>query len=167
MSSHFTVTAIVAGVAFACGWALPTGESPARPKDKPDPKAELMGADRAFARATAEKGIDGWMSFMADDAVRVAPLGEKAHVGTDAVRKLDAAMFADPKRKLLWEPTDGGAFADGKHGFTTGKSKMVTKSDKGEEEVLWTGAYVTMWRKGDDGRWKVILDTGAATPAKK
>src|SRR5262249_35259456 len=108
----------------------------------------------------------GWMSFMADDAVRVVPLGGKAHIGKAAVKELDAALFADPKRKLVWEPTDAGGFADGKHGFTTGRWKAVARNDKGEETVVLTGAYVTWWRK-DDGRWKVILDTGAAAPPKK
>lgn len=35
-----------------------------------------------------------------------------------------------------------------------------------EEEVRWTGASVT-WRRKDDGRWKVILDTGAGEVPKK
>ena len=162
MSRHLTlVVAVVA--AAVCGWAFGRSQPP---KAAADAKAELMDADRAFAKATAEKGIDGWMSFMADDAVRVQPLGGKAHVGKAAVRELDAEMFKDPKRKLLWEPTDGGAFADGKHGFTTGRSKMVTRDEKDGEAVLWTGAYVTWWRK-DDGKWKVILDTGAAEPTKR
>jgi ketosteroid isomerase-like protein len=150
-----------------CGWALARQEKSDKPKAKPDAKTQLMDADRAFAKATAEKGIDGWMSFMADDAVRIAPLGGKAHVGKAAVKELDAPMFADPKRKLLWEPTDGGAFADGKHGYTTGRSRAIVTNDKGEEETGWTGAYITWWRRSDDGTWKVILDTGAADPPKK
>src|SRR5262245_51579004 len=167
MSARLFSGVLMIAVVALCGWALARQEKPAQPKGKDDAKTELMDADRAFAKATAEKGIDGWMSFMADDAVRIAPLGGKAHVGKAAVRELDAAMFADPKRKLVWEPTDGGAFADGKHGFTTGRSKVLARNDKGEEEVLRTGAYVTWWRKGDDGRWKVILDTGALDQPKK
>ena len=165
MSGHMT-WGVVAVAAAVCGWAFATSQQPPAAKAAPDAKAELMDADRAFAKAAAEKGIDGWMSFMADDAVRVQPLGGNATVGKAAVRELDAAMFKDPKQKLLWEPTDGGAFADGKHGFTTGRSRSVLVTDKGEE-VRWTGAYVTWWRKGDDGKWKVILDTGAADPPKK
>ena len=165
MLKHLTL--IVAVVAAAvCGWAFAASQQPPAAKAAPDAKTELMDADRAFAKATGEKGIDGWMSFMADDAGRVQPLGGKATVGKAAVRALDAEMFKDPKRKLLWEPTDGGAFADGKHGFTTGRSRSVQMTDKGEE-VRWTGAYVTWWRKGDDGKWRVILDTGVAEPAKK
>ena len=163
----FNRLSVVALVAAICGWALARPGQPALPSEAADAKAELMDADRAFAKAAAEKGLDGWMSFMADDAVRIAPLGGKAHVGRAAVKELDAAIFADPKRKLVWEPTDGGAFADGRHGFTTGRSQVVARNDAGGEEVVRTGAYVTWWRKGDDGKWKVILDTGAQDPPKK
>lgn len=131
-----------------------------------DLKNELMEADRAFARATKAKGIDGWMSFMTDDAVRLSPLGGKAIVGKAAVRELDAKMLGVAGRTLQWEPVDGGGFADGKHGFTTGKGRMVGTKDDGSEETVWSGVYVTMWRKNDAGQWKVILDTGAAEEQK-
>src|SRR5262245_7973291 len=167
MSKHVIVAIPAVVLAGLCGWAFAQRGEPTPKKAEADAKAELMDADRAFAKASAEKGLDGWMSFMAEDAVRVAPLGGQAHAGKAAVKELDAALFADPKVKLVWEPTDAGAFADGKHGFTTGRAKRVARNDKGEEEVRWTGAYVTWWRKGDDGRWKVILDTGAADPPKK
>ena len=65
------------------------------------------------------------------------------------------------------EPADAGAFADGKSGFTTGRYKMIARTDKGEDEIRSTGAYITWWSKGDDRRWKVILDTGAPDPPKK
>ena len=165
--SRRPIVAVTAAVLVAGGWALTGRPTPAPAAAEPDAKQQLMDADLAFARATAEKGIDGWMSFMADDAVRIAPLGGKAHAGKAAVRELDAKMFADPNRKLLWEPTDGGAFDGGTHGFTTGRSRVVVKAADGKEEVRSTGNYVTWWRKGPDGRWKVILDTGATDPAKK
>jgi ketosteroid isomerase-like protein len=164
--SNRLIVAAAALVGF-CGWALARQGAPAPAKSEPDPKRALMDADRAFARATAEKGLDGWMGFMADDAVRVRPLGGKAYVGKDAVRKLDAPLFADPNRRLVWDPTDGGAFADGNHGFTTGRARLLARSADGKDDVAWSGAYVTWWRKDRDSRWKVILDTGADDPPKK
>jgi ketosteroid isomerase-like protein len=131
-----------------------------------DAKKQLMDADRAFAKEAAAKGLDGWMSVMADDAVRIQPLGGKAFRGKAAVRELDQAIFADPKKQLVWEPTDGGAFADGKHGFTTGISKFIERTADGKESILSTGRYVTWWRKDDQGVWKVILDTGVSEPKK-
>ncbi|MBX9622263.1 MAG: nuclear transport factor 2 family protein [Gemmataceae bacterium] len=159
-------SAILLAAVAAAGLGVWAFAPPLRSAPEADVRAEVMAADRAFYKAAAEKGLDGWMGFMADDAVRLAPIGTKAHVGTDAVRKLDAELFADPKARLEWEPTDGGAFADRKYGWTTGRAKIVARTDAGGEEVRWTGAYVTWWRK-DPAGWRVILDTGAADPPKK
>lgn len=159
----FALVAVVAAVVGTWGFAM--RDQPAEKKPAPDKgKAEVMDADRAFAAAAAKDGLDGWMSFFADDAVRV-DLGAKAHVGKAAVKEHDTPLFADPKKLLVWEPTDGGVFADGKTGYTTGKAQVVAKGDKPDPEK-WTHAYITWWRKGDDGKWKVILDTGAALPKK-
>lgn len=155
------VFALALGLGLSA-WAIASFERSAAN----DAKTQLMDADRAFAKETAAKGLDGWMSVMADDAVRISPLGGKVVFGTAAVRELDKAIFADPKKQLVWEPTDGGAFADGKHGFTTGTSKFIEKTTAGKETVLSTGKYVTWWRKDDKGVWKVILDTGVSEPKK-
>lgn len=74
----------------------------------------------------------------------------------DAVRKVDAPFFSDPKRKLIWEPVDANAYAGGKTGLTTGRYKMLSEGEK----AIASGAYVTGWRKEASGQWKVIFDTG-------
>ena len=56
----------------------------------------------------------------------------------------------------MWKPTDAGAFADGRHGFTTGRSALLSAAG----DTLYAGVYLTMWRV-EAGRWRVILDTGA------
>jgi len=146
-----TVLVGVVAAAVVCGGAS---------ADKESAKKSLMDADRAFAKATAERRIDGWMEFFADDAVRITPLGGKATVGREAIRELDGKMLADPSVKLVWEPTDAGAFSYGKHGFTTGKGTIFRTKDGGEQERLADVVYITMWRKDGD-KWKIILDTGA------
>ena len=143
--------------------ALALGGCAARPP-APDPaaaRAALMEADRAFAAASAARGLDGWMEAYAADAVRLR-LGEPAVRGRDAIRAFDAPIFADPDVRLEWTPTDGGAFADGRHGFTTGTSVMVGTGTP--PDTLWRGRYVTLWRLEPDGRWRVLLDTGADAP---
>jgi ketosteroid isomerase-like protein len=159
-----TLAVVAVVVVTLAAWGVAVSQSPDAKKKEPDVRAEVMAADRAFAAAAADKGLDGWMSFMADDAVRV-DLGDKGHVGKAAVKEHDAELFADPKKLLVWEPADGGGFADGKTGFTTGKAQFVAPGDK-PDPAKWTHAYITIWRKGDDGQWKVILDTGSALPKK-
>lgn len=129
--------------------------------DPVEARNELMRADRAFDKLTLEKGLEGWMDFMAEDAVRLSPMGAKAFQGKMAVRTLDAKLFAEPGTRLRWEPVDGGVFEGGDIGFTTGTGRMVRTKDDGTEETLWKSAYITLWRKNKQGQWKVILDTGA------
>jgi ketosteroid isomerase-like protein len=132
---------------------------------KPDVRAELMEADRAFAKAAADKGLDGWMSVMVADAARLPKLGESFIVGLAAIRKADAAIFANPNRKLTWEPADAYAFDGAAHGITTGRYQILL-NETGKESVMGTGAYVTFWRKVA-GKWVVIFDTGAPDAQKK
>lgn len=122
-------------------------------------KQELLAIDRTFCKVTTEKGIDGWMSFMASDAARLGPIGSKFVTGADNIRQQDSTLFANPQVKLVWEPVHAHAFADGKMGITTGKYRMVEKTADGKETTKSQGAYVTTWRKDATG-WKVIFDTG-------
>ena len=123
-----------------------------------------MEADRAFARASAERGLEGWMSVYAPDAVRLS-MGGRALQGLTAIREADAGLFADSTRRLVWEPTDAGVFADGRHGFTTGRSAFVSIERGKPVDTLSTGRYVTWWRLDDAGAWRVILDTGSNDPS--
>lgn len=104
---------------------------------------------------TAARGLDGWMDAYTADAVRLT-MGGTAAQGTEAVRAFDAGLFANPSQRLVWEPTDAGAFDDGRHGFTTGRSALLSA----QGDTLYRGVYITMWRREGD-RWRVILDTGA------
>ena len=81
----------------------------ATPGPRSDIAAELMAADRAFAAAAAERGLDGWMSVMSPDAVRMGRMQNPVR-GIEAIRGSDAAIFADPAVRLTWDPTDAGAF---------------------------------------------------------
>jgi len=151
--ASFIVTAIA-----LCGCAPPTEK--AAPPATVD---ELMEADRAFARDTAERGLEGWVSWFSDDAARFAPAGKIAR-GLEAIREQDAPSFADPAIRLVWEPTGGGVFDDGDHGFTVGRYDLVQSTEGSPAATLSRGSYVSIWRRDSAGGWKVILDTGSADP---
>ena len=134
----------------------------ATPGPRSDIAAELMAADRAFAAAAAARGLDGWMSFMSPDAVRMGRMQNPVR-GIEAIRGSDAAIFADPAVRLTWDPTDAGAF-DEQTGWTVGHSEVRRKAADGSETIERTGHYITIWRRSPDGRWLVALDTGAGDP---
>lgn len=128
----------------------------------------LLDADRAFAKSTSERGLEGWMDFMTEDAARLGKLGGKFVKGKEKIRKADAALFSDPKRRLVWEPVDAHIHADHQTGLTSGRYRVIVKGADGMETVLSQGAYFTGWRKQPGGQWKVHFDAGSPdTPIAK
>lgn len=127
-----------------------------------DDAAALRAADLEFARATAARGIEGWLSYFADDAARLEWKGS-AHRGLAAIRAADGPMLSDPSVRLIWEPDDAGLFAGGKLGYTRGPYRLVRLEGGEPGPVLARGRYLSIWRLDAQG-WRVILDTGFADP---
>jgi ketosteroid isomerase-like protein len=125
----------------------------------------LMELDRAFARATAIKGIDGWVEFTADDAIFM-PEGADIVRGKEAVRKFYAPMFARPGFALAWRPLEAFVAPSEDVGYTIGewRSKGLDKTGK-PYATQGKYKYLTIWKKQKDGSWKVAVDVGNSSPA--
>jgi ketosteroid isomerase-like protein len=156
MNRFFTIL-MLGSLATACTAAVNTTNSRSDATEN-----SLLQADRDFAVATHARGIDGWMSFYAPDAIRIRYRGNIIR-GFDEIRKFDLPNISDTTSILNWEPTDAYVFNGGSIGSTTGKYSVVSRraADTGKE--LGNGHYVTMWRR-DGGRWLVIMDTGYPNP---
>jgi ketosteroid isomerase-like protein len=144
-------------VATACSAAVNAAGSAAGVTE-----ASLMQADRDFADATHQRGIDGWMSFYAHDAIRIRYRGNMVK-GYDAVRAFDLPNISDTTYTLNWEPTDAHVFNGGSIGSTTGRYWVVSRRADTSGKELSRGRYVTMWRR-EGSRWLVIMDTGYPDP---
>jgi hypothetical protein len=70
-----------------------------------------MEADRAFDRATAVKGLDGWMSFFAPGARLNSRTGIPE--GAANLRAHYAKMFAQPEVSIRWTPLFAEASGSG------------------------------------------------------
>jgi ketosteroid isomerase-like protein len=122
----------------------------------------LMRADREFASAVAARGLEGWMEYFTDDAVRIRWRDPSVR-GAEEIRKFDAQIFADPAVTLHWQPVEAGLYRGGRLGWTRGRSEV--RERKGDAtNVVQRGSYLTIWRLEPSGQWKVILDTGTSDP---
>jgi len=119
-----------------------------------------MQADLDFATAAADRGLEGWMSRMAPDAVRLV-LGQPSIRGSKAIAEADSVLFT-PGIRLTWEPVDAGLLAGGTHGFTTGTYDLWRAAVDGSEVRASTGSYITIWWRDATGDWQIALDGGAA-----
>ena len=118
----------------------------------------LLKADREFARATAEKGIDGFASFLAEDVVLLNGGAPIVH-GRQGAIDTWSGLLTDPGASITWEPTMAVLAESGELGYTVGQYTTTLTGEDGERSVE-KGKYVTIWRKQAGGGWKVVLDGG-------
>jgi ketosteroid isomerase-like protein len=117
----------------------------------------LLQADRAFAKATADRGVEGWLSFFADDGAQLA--AKKGVVqGKENIRLLMTPLLTDASSRLEWQPTR--AEVSGDMGWTIGRARLLHRDADGAWRIAGRMQYLTVWRRQKDGSWRVILDIG-------
>ena len=125
---------------------------------------KLMEIDRAWASvAGAGKDIDSTVSFWADDA-RVIQSGQPTVQGKAAIRAMVGSVFGVPGFHITWSPDSAVVSAGGDLAYTFG-TNAVTMPDVKGKPFTERGRYVTVWRKGTDGRWRCVMDFTNAGPA--
>jgi ketosteroid isomerase-like protein len=120
----------------------------------------LMQAERAFAKATAERGVDGWMEYMAPNAVE---LSAEPLVGLDQIRAGMTKQFKLPGFKISWDPTKAEFLGQGDVGYAVGRYEVRFTNQDGKPQIE-KGSYLTTWQKQRDGSWKVVSDIGSPDP---
>jgi len=123
----------------------------------------LINAEHAFAKATADRGVDGWMEFMAPNAVE---LSAEPLVGLDQIRAGMTKQFKLPGFKITWEPTKAEFLGTGDVGYAVGRYEVSFTGDDGKP-VVRHGTYLTTWQQQKDGSWKVVSDIGSPDPTAK
>ena len=120
----------------------------------------LLETDAEFARYAREHGAaDAFDRFLTDDAIDLqadsdAVTGRSAIV--DRLRALDDGWVLD------WTPVHAESSTDGSLGFTWGRWALYRAATPASRS---TGKYLTVWRRGPDGRWRAAADIGNQMPA--
>ena len=113
------------------------------------PAPELEAADLAFAAATTQRGVDGWLAAFDAKGGLMRGGARVDHAG------ITAAMTPTlTSGRLDWAPIASGK--SGELGFTVGKATFTGA----RPENGWRSTYVTIWHRQPDGSWKVLFDTG-------
>jgi ketosteroid isomerase-like protein len=113
----------------------------------------LVSAERAFARASTERGMrTAFLENLADDAIVFRPGPVPGRAAYEAAP--DGPVYLD------WKPMLAEASASGDFGFTTGPWE-VRRGGRADTASAW-GHYVTLWKRQGSGPWKVALDIGVS-----
>jgi len=111
--------------------------------------AEVKASEIAFARTMADRKLDRFAEFVAEDAVFN---GRGAQIGRPAVVEAWKRFFEAPQAPFSWAPDAVAPTADGRHAISTG----LVHDPAGKV----TGRFTSIWRKDVDGRWRVVADQG-------
>ena len=118
--------------------------------DLPALEQQLRDAETAFAASMADRDIDVFASFIAEDAIFGS--GRDAMRGRAAILAGWARYFEGEQPPFAWAPDSVVVLAGGDLGQTKGP---VTGPDG--QPML---EFRSTWRRGDDGRWQVVFDDG-------
>ena len=115
----------------------------------------LVAAERAFSKTSEEQGTKvAFLANLADDSVLFRPGPVLARPWTEA--------RPAPTGLLTWFPVKADIARSGDLGYTTGPWEARPKG-KDDTNVVH-GNYVTIWKKRDDGAWKLVTDIGNVHP---
>jgi uncharacterized protein (TIGR02246 family) len=120
-----------------------------------EPADELRAAEIAFAATVAEHDAERFASFIDEDAVF---LGATALRGRAAIVQAWSVFFAEDGPKLSWQPDVVEVRPDGL-GLSRGPYTLTTMTESGVETTS-SGQFQSIWRRGSDGSWKVLFDSG-------
>jgi ketosteroid isomerase-like protein len=106
-----------------------------------------LGADSLFSSRAAAEGTAAALSAASVD-VRIHREGDEPSVGRpNAVESLRRA-----RERFVWHPEVGVEAQSSDLGYTYGTYGGIAPGAPEE------GAYVRIWRRGPDGRWRLALD---------
>ncbi len=121
----------------------------------------LFRLEAEFAQAVAEHGHAAFVSYFAEDGV------ELDDGGGITTRDQIAKQPAWPEgTSLSWTPVRGDMAASGDLGYTYGNYIFKSKNKDGKI-VSSYGKYISVWKKQNDGSWKVAVDMGNSSPEPK
>jgi uncharacterized protein (TIGR02246 family) len=139
-------------VALACaawGTLSPAADAPASP-DIEALRVQVRATEQAFAKTMADRDVDAFASFIAEDAVFAG--GSTPLRGRAAIVQGWKSYFEGPAAPFSWAP--------GKVEVSGSGDVALSSGPVSDPEGARIGTFVSTWRRAADGKWLIVLDTG-------
>ncbi len=115
-------------------------------------RKELLGAEGSLMKAAASRGLAEAFISSADVGVRLYREGKFPTTLPEAIRETPEAKSGT----TTWKLTDTGASRSGDLGYAYGTYEY--RAQASDEKPSEHGQYVRLWKRGPDGRWRIVLD---------
>jgi ketosteroid isomerase-like protein len=123
-------------------------------------KAAVLAADRSLAAQVASRGAEAFLAALDSNAAVLFP-GQPILRGAVGARATFLARYGSPS-SFTWNPVHAVASADGKLACTMGYSRFTNARDTAKVEHR--GMYLTCWRRGTNGDWRIAGTQIADSP---
>jgi ketosteroid isomerase-like protein len=138
---------------LACGLTLPAfnavGATLPSPSDLAAIVVVVKAAETAFAKTMADRRLDQFTDFVAEDAVFV---GAATAIGRAQVVETWRPFFKASQAPFSWAPDAVSVAADGRTAVSTGLAR-----DPAGRVI---SRFTSIWRQDVDGHWRVVADQG-------
>jgi ketosteroid isomerase-like protein len=115
------------------------------------PQQQVFAAERAFARAMADRNLKAFAQFLSSEAVFFG--GAKTLRGRQEVADGWAPFFVGSQAPFSWEPDQVEVLESGSLALSTGLVK-----DPGGKVIA---RFNSIWRLEAPGDWRVVFDKGS------
>ena len=115
-----------------------------------DPAARVRATEQAFAKTMADRKLDAFASYVAEEGVFFGRKGVLR--GRAAVVEAWKPFFDGEKAPFSWEPETVEVLASGSLALSSGP----VLDPQGNR----IATFSTIWRKEADGNWRVVFDKG-------
>jgi ketosteroid isomerase-like protein len=113
--------------------------------------SEVEAREIAFAKSMADRDSEAFRSFISPEAVFFN--GNEPLRGPDAIAQAWAPFFEGETAPFSWHPDLTEVLGSGRLALSSGP--VVGASG----EVV--GRFNSIWRKDEDGQWRVVFDKGS------
>jgi ketosteroid isomerase-like protein len=136
---------------------LMTNQACSNKIDMREERNNLLQTDKEFSQFSVENSApEAFKMYLMENAVQL-PSGQNPILGRD---KIYAEMLkAGSGYTLSWVPQDGDVSSSGDMGYTWGIYTLSIKTDSGEIQSQ-KGKYLNIWKKDNQGNWRVLIDMG-------
>lgn len=119
-------------------------------------RQQVICAETGFSRAAEANDPEAFIAFVDPDARFVA--GRVAR-GKEAIAEAWSVLLSADGPSIRWRPAVVEVVDDGTLALSRGPYRIVAVDEEGERVESW-GHFNSVWRRDQDGEWKVLFDAG-------
>ena len=123
-----------------------------------DPTEAVRCAEIRFAQSVERGDRAAFRSSLDPDARFI---GSTVQRGAEEIAGAWSIFFDEGGPRIRWRPQQVEVLAAGDLALTRGPFRLESRAPDGTETVGW-GTFTSIWRKADDGHWRIVFDSGSA-----